>query len=344
MLTILIKSFNRPHYLDRCIYSIIKNVSGNYQIKILDDGTPDVYLQKILVKYPQVDLEKSAAYNQKIQAIILNIEKGVPINGFHIPTDMWVNNVKKANRYVLVTEDDVWFTEAVNVDELMQQIKEHQMQLLKLGWLGNSKDDTSLNISTLTSLINTTQPKDLFTANNLIMNMFMFNRFKLFSILFKLGLVDNYTKRKYWALNSILMGLYDKEYWLYMWKDSTTQMNEKIQLKNAAVYYHKNKKNPHLVGRTVNEIMKTTFQSSASGSYHEYGINFDANRFNYILNEAWLKGDFDALENYPKDFSDDYIKVFLDKENHPLAQFNQWKQWADRFRQQYRNLGAQVDK
>ena len=33
------------------------------------------------------------------------------------------------------------------------------------------------------------------------------------------------------------------------------------------------------------------------------GDHFDVNRMNYIFNEAWLKGEFNAMENYPKDFS-----------------------------------------
>ena len=37
---IIIKSFNRPYYLDRCILSILKNVKGDFKIKIVDDGTP----------------------------------------------------------------------------------------------------------------------------------------------------------------------------------------------------------------------------------------------------------------------------------------------------------------
>ena len=37
---ILIKSFNRPFYLDRCLNSIHSFVSGDYRVSILDDGTP----------------------------------------------------------------------------------------------------------------------------------------------------------------------------------------------------------------------------------------------------------------------------------------------------------------
>lgn len=343
MLTILIKSFNRPHYLDRCIRSIEKNVKGSYQIKILDDGTPKAYLKKIKATFPTVLLEKSEAYPEKIKAIQTNLETGKSINGFLIPTDLWYENVKEAQDYVLVTEDDVWFTKPIDVDLIINQMKANKTELIKLGWLGNFKDNYNLKIEPISPEIDRTIPKKLFTANEYVMDLFMFNKYKLFSIMYKLGMVDNGTKRTYWALNSILMGLYHKDYWLYMWKDSKNVINEKIQLKNAAVYYHNHKKNNNLIGRTKEEVMKTTFKSSASGSYHAKENRFDVNRYNHILNEAWLNNEFDPLENFPNDFSDSYIKTFLDKANHPAAQYDEWFLWAEKFRNQYRNLGAQVD-
>ena len=171
----------------------------------------------------------------------------------------------------------------------------------------------------------------------------MFNKLKFFTILYKLGLADNQTKRKYWILNSILMGIYNKEYWLYMWKDSVNLLDEKIQLRNAGVWFGKHKTNKNIVVRTKQEKMKTTFKSSASGHYHDYNITLSIDKVNHILNEAWLREELDVMENYPKDFSDDYIKSFLDKANHPDAQYTEWYKWAEKFRQQYRDLGAEVE-
>ncbi len=71
------------------------------------------------------------------------------------------------------------------------------------------------------------------------------------------------------------------------------------------------KKNRNLLTRTKDEKMKTTFKSSASGQYHDYNINLSIDKVNSILNEAWLNKEFDAMQNYPKDFSDDYIKFFF---------------------------------
>ncbi|MFV0196442.1 glycosyltransferase family 2 protein [Empedobacter falsenii] len=341
MVTIIIKSFNRPYYLDRCIASIDKNVIGNFQIIVLDDGTPEKYLQKIQKKYPDIIIKLSSQANQKRIAIDENLKASKPINGFNIPTTLWKQEVENANEYVLVTEDDVWFTKSINLDEVIRQMKSYNIPLTKLGWLGNYSDDDFCNITPISENLDSVIPESLFTANKFIMDLFMYNKYKLFTILYKLGMVDNQTKRKYWAINSILMGLYKKDYWLTIWADAKGKVDEKQQLRNASAWYHKNK--TAVFARTNQEVLKTTFQSSATGSYHEYGNHFDVNRMNYILNEAWLKDEFDAMENYPKDFSDYYIKSFLDQANHPDAQYEEWYKWAEKFRAQYRNLGAEVD-
>lgn len=85
--------------------------------------------------------------------------------------------------------------------------------------------------------------------------------------------------------------------------------------------------------------MKTTFQSSATNSYHSYGFDFDVNLFNHLINEAWLAGDFDALENFPKDFSTEYFETFI-KEKINIQEF---KKWTECFKNQYRNLGCEIE-
>lgn len=341
---ILIKSFNRPHYLERCLKSIIKHVVGYDEIVVLDDGTPDIYLNKIKENFPSIIIKKSNQYNLKSKSILNDSFDTDKLNGYTIPTDLWYDAVLKTHKYFLITEDDVWFTNNIDLSIIVESMNQENIKLTKLGWLGNKQDNKCLDIKPINQYLQSVYPKDLITGSTIYMEYFMFNKFKFYSLLYKLRLVDNKTKRKYWALNSILMGLYQKDYWLYMWKDSKNELNEKIQLKNAAVYFHKNKSNKNFIARTNTEVMQTTFKSTASGVYHQYDkINLDINRINKILNEAWLKGEFNSMENYPKDFSDGYIKHFLDKENHPDAQYDDWYQWAEKFRKQYRDLGAEVD-
>lgn len=85
--------------------------------------------------------------------------------------------------------------------------------------------------------------------------------------------------------------------------------------------------------------MKTTFQSSATNSYHKYGDAFDVNLFNHQINEAWGRGDFDAMQNFPKDFSLTYFEEFLDEK----IDRREFRNWVQKFRNQYKNLGCDVE-
>lgn len=339
MTDIFIKSFNRPFYLDRCIASIEKYVSGDFRIKVLDDGTPEEYLNKIKNKYPNVEILLSDNYERKIKAIKENLLTGKSVNGFEIPTRFWYDNVKKASNYVIVTEDDVWFTQPINVDELSQEAKNLNINLIKLGWLGNEKDMDDLIINSISKNLESAQPKDLLLFSKKLMQAFFYNQYKFYTILYKLGKVNHFTQLKYWALNSILMGFYKKEYWLEIWKDMDGKVDEKRQLINASLFYKKNKNNPNFISKLKLEAMKTTFQSSATNSYHEYGFDFDVNRFNHLINEAWLKDEFDSMENFPKDFSIEYFKRFISEK----INFTEFQKWADQFRKQYENMGCKTE-
>ncbi len=78
---IIIKSFNRLYYLDRCLKSIYKFISGSFKITILDDGTPPIYLNKIQHLYPEVSIIRSDLYDSKVNAIKDYIS-GLKVNNF----------------------------------------------------------------------------------------------------------------------------------------------------------------------------------------------------------------------------------------------------------------------
>ena len=339
MVNIFIKSFNRTFYLDRCLQSIENFIEGDYIIKILDDGTPEKYLQKIKEKHPKVEIITSKNYQTKIIAIEENLKTGKEINGFSIPTDLWHSAAKNASEYFIMTEDDVWFTQKINVNNLQEIGEKHQISLLKLGWLGNYDDDKYVEISEISSQINRIQPKELLLFPEFFNDLFFYNKLKFFTILYKLGIADNFTKRKYWALNSILMGFWQKDYWLNVWKDAKGKVDEKQQLRNASNYYRKHQNNPNFIARLEKEALKTTFQSSATNSYHQYGEAFDVNYFNHLINEAWYNDVFDEMQNFPKDFSLEYFEKFLNEKIDKTA----FRNWIEKFKNQYKNLGCEVD-
>jgi hypothetical protein len=86
--------------------------------------------------------------------------------------------------------------------------------------------------------------------------------------------------------------------------------------------------------------MKTTFQSSATNSYHEYGFWFRCQPVQSSNQWSWLNNEFDAMENFSKRFLLDYFRRFVsDKIN-----FSEFEKWANQFRKQYENMGCNTNK
>lgn len=339
MINILIKSFNRPFYLERCIKSIQENVLGNYQILVLDDGTPEKYLKKLQEKFPKIIIKKSEQYNEKVEAIEENLKSGKEINGFKIPTELWIEAAKNASEYFIMIEDDVWFTDKINLDEIVIELQKNNIQLLKLGWLGNP--NLSSKHQNISEKINREIPKFITTTQPFLDWIFQ-DKYRFYSLLKKLKFVKPNAFYDYYVLNSIAMGFYQKNYWLAIWSDFTNEVNEKKQLLNAISYYNKHK-GQNFLARFHQEIMKTTFSSSATNSYHKYNIDLNINKVNHILNEEWLSGNLDSMQNFPKDFSDDYIISFFNKNNFSELEINNWKLWTQKFKQQYQQIGCNTD-
>lgn len=337
---IFIKSFNRPYYLDRCLQSIYLFVKGEYKIVVLDDGTPEKYLIKIKEKYPDVEIRLSEQYTSKVKAIAENLNSGKEINGFQIPIPLWKDAVKNGSDYMIMTEDDVWFTHEIDVDNLVMYMIEFKMVFIKLGWISKSiirSKQIQLNHELIAL-----EPK-IFTAPRWFMKDFFFrNKWKVFSLMYKLGIVNNHTKTEYWCMNALLMGMFRKDYWLSIWDTLDTKVDEKEQLINATDWYRKNKQK-HLFGKLNYDMMKTTFVSSATNSYHKYGNDFDVNRFNFIMNEEWFEGKLDSMGNFPKDISEDIFLNILNEKDEPKAQAKHWKNWAEKFKNQYRRQQVNVD-
>lgn len=334
MVTILIKSFNRPHYLDRCLTSIQKNVSGKFHIKIIDDGTPEKYLELIQKKHSGVEIIQTEKYTEKS----LQIQNQDKVSGI-IPSRDWYEAVKNSTEYVLVIEDDVWFTAPINIEEVCNEMENMQIFLLKLGWNSMSLDSKKL-VKIHESFLR--RKVKLFSLNSTIIDWLFADKFRVYTILKKLKMISPSEFYKYYLFISISSGIHRKEYWLKTWENLNSSVNEKQQIKNAIGFYKKNK-SKNFIAYFKDEIIKTTYKSSATNTFHKYGFQLDVFVINHILNEAWLEGEFDAMENYPKDFSDQYIQSFLEKANHPDAQYSEWKKWADKFKEQYRNLGAEIE-
>lgn len=329
MVTILIKSFNRPHYLDRCLKSILDHVKGDFEIKIIDDGTPQKYVEKIQEKFPHATFIYTRDHAEKSAQISSHetIRRS-------IPSKDWYNAVTNSTDYILVIEDDVWFTASIDFNEVINEMKQFEISLVKLGWNGIQNAAEAKSIS---KILKNEKPK-FFTLNKNFMDILFADKFRIYSILKKLNVIDRNEFFKYYHFISITSGIHKKEYWLKTWENLEEKINEKLQIKNAIAYYKTNK-TENFIAKFHQEIIKTTFKSSSTNSGHNYGVDLDINYLNSLLNEAWYHDEFDSMQNYPEDFSTEYFEQFFDEKLNK----KEFRKWIEKFQEQYRNLGAQVD-
>lgn len=336
---ILIKSFNRPYYLDRCLQSIYLNCLGHdFTIKVLDDGTPEKYLKKIKDKFPDIIICKSKYYSQKSKFC----EQGKKPEIMAIPIDFWVANAANSTDYFILLEDDIWFTEKVDLNACRQNMIQNKSIFTKLFWLGNPKliqYKSSNRIGNLTFF----EP-NLYVTNPILFTFifYKFNRFKIRKLLMFLKIHTREKYLSYYSIYSVAGVIFKKDYFLSLWKNHQNTVNEGLQLFNALTYCNKNK-NKIAFSRSDSEVLKTGFLSSATNQFKEHYVQVDMFVFNKIINEAWYKNEFDVMENYPKDIPIKVIEKILKTEKEDSISIHTWKQWVLTFKNQYLNFGCKID-
>lgn len=327
---IYIKSFNRAYLLHRTIASIYHYLNGfDGRIVVLDDGTPQKYLDKIVELFPDIQIEKSSYYEQKSKDISLN---KVPEKV--IPADFWRDEVLKGSEYFILLEDDMWFTQPINYKDFTKDVYDLKMDMIKFLWLKNT-NLISDNIIQKTAYFNIVKPKVLTKNPFLFDAVFRTNKFKLGSLVTKL-LNHKLELLKYYHLYMVAGGVFSKRYYHACWKSNQNNVDE---LDNISKVLHKI--NSFNLGNTKNEILKTTIKFTASDIQKEkFGNSLDVFKFNYILNEAWYNSQSIEYFNFTNDISDEWIKNCCTNSD---IKFEVWQNWYSDIKKNYELMGCNLD-
>ncbi|WNM18753.1 glycosyltransferase family 2 protein [Flavobacterium capsici] len=336
---ILIKSYNRPYYLDRCLFSIQKHVVNNGNVVVLDDGTPQIYLDKIQEKYPFVIIKKSEFYNEKVTYTSV----GKRPEKYKIPIEFWLNAAKNASENFILIEDDTWFIDDVNLNEINNEIANNSVAMTKLYWIGNSIINQNKKEQKLNNIV-LLEPK-LFTIVPSIYN-FIFYKFDKFKIRKTLRLFKIHTDEKhlaYYTIYAVAGMIFNKEYFLSLWKNHQNKVDEGLQLYNAVKKF-KDSKGKLKFARCEKEVLKTGFISSATNEHKEkFSGNVDMFQFNKIMNEAWLNDTFEVIKSLPNDIHSDEVVKVLNSSNQNAIQTENWINWSNDFKNYYINIGCKID-
>jgi glycosyltransferase involved in cell wall biosynthesis len=336
--SVLVKSFNRPFYLDRCLRSIFDKISGDFTVTVLDDGTPPRYLEEIQRRHPQVRFERSELYDAKVAQIEAHVAGEGAFTLRNIPTKLWRASVQAATPIFCLLEDDIWLTGAVDLSELADYMQSRQIVMTKFYWGGN--------ITTFEARMSVrshgVQEYELVLPDGpeWWLRTLLLNKFKLHSILHRLGLAKDgiYFQLPFYSLYSVASAAFDKSYWLNLWPAGQQKANEVHQLARALRW---TRQKPTRFAKSEQELTQTSFTSSATNTYE--GVEFDVIVANYYLNEAWLKGEFDVMQNYPHDLDPEYLRPVLEAAADPRCTYANWLRWIARFKQIYASMGVVVD-
>jgi hypothetical protein len=334
---IFIKSFNRPYYLERCIRSIHHYVKGDYQVTVLDDGTPSPYLERIQHLFPTIKILKSDLYIEKSEAIKKHISGEYIYANTKIPVQFWKNSIATASSIFLLLEEDAWFIDSINLNEVQSIFSATNTVILKLAWNGNESivQGRKKYLSYSTEEIKSKLPLQI----PFITKAFIKNSLKIRSLLIKSGLMTSNFILPYYVIYTVTSAFFDKVYWLYLWPDSQSIVNETTQLIQALGWKQEHPNSQY--AKTKHEVIKTSFITSCANKYSS--VTFDLVRLNHYLNEAWMEHELDASQNLPHDFTLDYLCTFVDRQADINCTSSQWLTWIEVFKNDFRSTGCIVD-
>jgi len=337
-MNVFIKSFNRPYYLDRCIQTVLLNIIDiDLSIIVLDDGTNPKYLDRIKEKYPNVSIQLSPFYDEKVNKIQNFVSGGEIIKELEIPTQFWLSNiVKNSGDYFMVLEDDIWVTNKVDIPLTLNLMESHNMCMLKLFYF-NNKRLISGKLTEISSDINTIKPS-LLIKNEFLFKFFLLgNPFKIWSILNRFN-IKKTSLINYYTIYNVAGAIFSKKYYSHLWKDFSGKVNENEQLIKALSFYNTEKSSTY--GVVKSDVLNTSFTSSATNVFA--GVDFNPFIYNDLMNKAWYDGELDPMSGYPNDILESDIMKVLNKNKNQLASISEWEKWVSHFKDQYQKIGFSV--
>jgi glycosyltransferase involved in cell wall biosynthesis len=334
---IIVKSFNRPYYLERCLQSIYQFARGNFRIRVLDDGTPPEYLVRIAELFPEVAVFTSPLYDAKVAALRAHVAGESIFDQRTIPTGLWLEHIAAGSEIFLLLEDDIWLTEVLLLDDIQHDMITQQLDMVKISWLGNKAVITGKKV------LLGEQLEEIIPHIPLASDLLILNKFKVRSTLKKLGLLrfmrnDFQLQLPVYTLYGVASAFFTKKYWLYLWDGEQSRVDEVQQLQKAGQWY---KQHQGRYAKSRIELTKTSFITSTTNMYK--GIELDIFVFNYYLNKAWLSGKLDSMQNFPKDFSQEYLGSILTASRDTRINVVEWTKWIQKFKAQYLSFGCEVE-
>lgn len=298
-MNVYIKSFNRPFYLDRCIFSIKFNIKGYSRIIVLDDGTQSQYLQKLKRLHPEVEFRSSGATDRKVE--LLRAEDFSAIKAeFVEPSDFWIEEIhKEPDNYFLLMEDDAWVSRRLDVNMVRDSLEKNEGVIYKCWWPDNSERPHNVQ-------------RSLRAGNGQTIDYYDFKAEK-FSHLYAIWIVA--------------FAIFRRDYWLNNFSGISRMADESTQLCNVQDFIGRHPEVHFAKSATRCVYQGWAVPGRSTPEYYDKGLR--QHLYMDALNDAWLAGRLNIAESFPFDFSDAYL-VSMFRERLGTESIAIWQSWKTR--------------
>jgi len=321
---VFITSFNRPYCLDRCLSTLRKHVRKVRSIRVLDDGTPDRYLQEIQRRHPQVEILRSAQHAEKSDFIEHYTAggSGLPEAISLPPWDLWRSNVQSASGRFLLLEDHLWCVRDMDLGGIGQIMKSRDCAQVRLFKSPTSARDLETPLTPEVSLIHPWYLKS--RLHTLIYKTGLAHQRQWGRLLQRFGIEGNPWVLEAEALN-VVCGIFERSFWLEVTRDARGAINQQQQLAHALEWATRHRR-VSFARTTTDPISTSTSIPKENGS-----AGFDRVLFHKLLNESWFSGQFDPCAGMPGDFPKETIRAVLSQAGESSCTPEKWASWHDQF-------------
>lgn|GEM_PF-1791518 len=281
-LNIYIKSYNRPFYLERCLRSIQKNVQGYNRIYVLDDGTLSKYLERLISNYPDVTFLYSGADDGKFQLVreqrFAEIRKR-----YRDPSSFWIENISKdEGQYFWLLEDDTWICQPIDLQATERVLTNSGTAILKVTWCIDGPD----------RIFSSQVYRSEVISNSCNVQYFVPHLRSL---------------RDLYQVYGLALHIFGKQYWLNAVNDLRYFLDEDSQLRRVLNYIRRKDNRDILFAKTENRHLYWGWAIPGRSDPLYYRLGLKQHIFTDALNEAWLAGSLNVMDDFPRDIGIDHL-------------------------------------
>lgn len=316
---VLVKSFNRPYGLDRCLCSLRQHLRKARSIRVLDDGTPGKYLDEIKRRHPQVEILRSERHAEKSGAIEQHrAGNPLPPEIFSpLPWELWRSSVASATPRFLLLNDGQWCVREINLGSMGQIMKTRRAVLVKIF---NSPGPDRCPATSLSPEICQVHPWVL--------------RSRLHTLFYQICRACRLGNAGRLAAEALYAGsgIFERSFWLDVTGDAQHNARDPLFLRNRALEWASHHRRSAFA-RTTSDPVAATLRSSASSGDLDRAAGFDLLLFNKLLNEYWFAERLDPCAGMPGDFPEETILTVLAEAGEANCTPEKWSLWCEQMKE-----------